>query len=248
MTERDYLESLTPRMMLEFAGSRVSPRKLRLFAVACCRRLGDLLGEPEARAVRLAAALADGAASQEEADEGVGELLRRREDFGRQQLRDAGANADRFGAFRQAAEAALAALHESPFYAACEASGCALLAIESRASYLSREHGPPLDASARRQVAELELAAQAALLRDLTGRLTRAGRTRLEKSWVRWDAGAVRQIAQRIYDEERFEDVPILADALADAGCDAAELLEHCRGGGEHVRGCWAVDLVLGKE
>ena len=40
----------------------------------------------------------------------------------------------------------------------------------------------------------------------------------------------------------------VLADALEDAGCDSQELLAHCRGGGPHVRGCWAVDLVLGKK
>jgi hypothetical protein len=42
--------------------------------------------------------------------------------------------------------------------------------------------------------------------------------------------------------------MPILADALEDAGCDNADILQHCRGAGEHVRGCWVVDLVLGKE
>jgi hypothetical protein len=41
---------------------------------------------------------------------------------------------------------------------------------------------------------------------------------------------------------------PILTDALQDAGCDGADILDHCRGPGAHVRGCWVVDLVLGKE
>ena len=42
--------------------------------------------------------------------------------------------------------------------------------------------------------------------------------------------------------------MPILADALEDAGCTNQDILNHCRGGGEHVRGCWVVDLLLGKE
>mgnify|MGYP001076712257 FL=1 len=42
--------------------------------------------------------------------------------------------------------------------------------------------------------------------------------------------------------------MPLLADALMDAGCDHEEILAHCRGEGPHVRGCWVVDLVLGKE
>jgi hypothetical protein len=54
-------------------------------------------------------------------------------------------------------------------------------------------------------------------------------------------------IAQSIYDYHNFGHLPILADALEDAGCDNADILNHCRQPGEHVRGCWVVDLVLGK-
>jgi hypothetical protein len=62
-----------------------------------------------------------------------------------------------------------------------------------------------------------------------------------------WRMGNVLSLAQAIYDERAFERLPILADALEDAGCTNADVLGHCRGGGEHVRGCWVVDLVLGK-
>ena len=55
-------------------------------------------------------------------------------------------------------------------------------------------------------------------------------------------------LAQAIYEERAFERMPILGDALEDAGCADAALLEHYRGRGEHVRRCWVVDLVLGKE
>jgi hypothetical protein len=55
-------------------------------------------------------------------------------------------------------------------------------------------------------------------------------------------------LATGIYADRAFDRLPILADALEDAGCDAVELLAHLRGPGPHVRGCWAVDLVLGKE
>ena len=51
-----------------------------------------------------------------------------------------------------------------------------------------------------------------------------------------------------IYDDRAFDRLPILADALIDAGCDDEQILEHCRAPGPHVRGCWVVDLVLGKE
>ena len=50
-----------------------------------------------------------------------------------------------------------------------------------------------------------------------------------------------------IYQERAFERLPILADALEEAGCDDPDILSHLRGPGPHVRGCWALDLVLGK-
>ncbi len=55
------------------------------------------------------------------------------------------------------------------------------------------------------------------------------------------------KLAGGIYDEGAFDRLPILADALLDAGCEDKQLLGHCRGPGPHVRGCWVVDLVLGK-
>jgi len=57
----------------------------------------------------------------------------------------------------------------------------------------------------------------------------------------------IASMAESIYAERSFDRLPFLADALEDAGCTDAELLSHLRGPGPHVRGCWAVDLVLGK-
>ncbi|WP_246523483.1 hypothetical protein [Gemmata palustris] len=54
-------------------------------------------------------------------------------------------------------------------------------------------------------------------------------------------------LARGIYESRDFGAMPILADALQDAGCDNLDILSHCRKPGEHVRGCWVVDLVLGK-
>jgi hypothetical protein len=67
----------------------------------------------------------------------------------------------------------------------------------------------------------------------------------LEQTWLTTNVTA---LAQAIYDERAFERMPIIGDALEDAGCDNADILNHCRQPGEHVRGCWVVDLVLGKE
>jgi hypothetical protein len=89
-----------------------------------------------------------------------------------------------------------------------------------------------------------ESKAQCDLFRDLFGSPFR--RPRLDDAWLAWNNGTVPKLAQAIYDERRFGDLPVLADALEDAGCDDAELLGHCRAPGEHVRGCWVVDAILG--
>ncbi len=62
-----------------------------------------------------------------------------------------------------------------------------------------------------------------------------------------WRTTTATTIASQMYDSREFGAMPILADALQDAGCENADILEHCRGPGPHVRGCWVVDLVLGK-
>jgi hypothetical protein len=85
------------------------------------------------------------------------------------------------------------------------------------------------------------------LLRDIIGPLP--FRTVLvAPTWLAWNDGAILKMAQLIYDDRAFDRLPLLADALEDAGCTDADILAHCRSGGEHVRGCWVVDLLLGKE
>jgi hypothetical protein len=63
-----------------------------------------------------------------------------------------------------------------------------------------------------------------------------------------WLTETVVMLAQGMYHSRDFSAMPILADALQDAECDNDDILDHCRGPGPHVRGCWVVDLVLGKE
>lgn len=62
-----------------------------------------------------------------------------------------------------------------------------------------------------------------------------------------WLTSTVVAIARGISDDLAFERLPILADALMDAGCDNADVLNHCRGEGPHARGCWVVDLLTGR-
>jgi hypothetical protein len=71
---------------------------------------------------------------------------------------------------------------------------------------------------------------------------------RVDLACLEWNGGTVRKLAEAIQDSQDFGRLPILADALEEAGCTDAELLDHCRAGGPHVRGCWVVDLLLRKK
>jgi hypothetical protein len=86
-------------------------------------------------------------------------------------------------------------------------------------------------------------AVQTDLLRDIIGNPFRP--VTLDPAWL---TPVAVSIARRAYEERDYQALPILADALEEAGCDNADILAHCRGQGEHVRGCWVVDLILGKQ
>lgn len=92
------------------------------------------------------------------------------------------------------------------------------------------------------QLPPSERTAQAAFLRDIVGNPFHP--VKLPKKWrTEHTVG----IAGKMYDDRDFRAMPILADALEEAGCDNHDVLAHCREPGIHVRGCWVVDLVLGK-
>jgi hypothetical protein len=84
--------------------------------------------------------------------------------------------------------------------------------------------------------------AQAELLRDIFGNPFRP--VAFSEPW-RTDTAV--SLARQMYESRDFSAMPILANALQDAGCSSAEILDHCRGCGPHGRGCWVVDLVLGR-
>ncbi len=122
-----------------------------------------------------------------------------------------------------------------------------------------------LGSPTRRDWPEGSPATQAALLRDVFGntwrKLTLCGKektydTRGGQNWyacagcqsvLRWHDGTVPRMAQGIYDDRRWENMPILGDALMDSGCDCQDIIDHCRNGGHHARGCWVLDLILGR-
>jgi hypothetical protein len=87
---------------------------------------------------------------------------------------------------------------------------------------------------------------QTNLLRDIFGNPFRS--VTLHPAVLAWNDGTITKLAQAIYDDRAFDHLPILADALEEAGCTNTDILNHCRQPGEHVRGCWVVDLLLGKK
>ena len=95
---------------------------------------------------------------------------------------------------------------------------------------------------------------QAASLRDQADRLKKQKqairldwlrRRRPDPDWLTGKGGQAVRVARVIYEERRWGDLPVLADALEEAGCADREILDHCRRPGEHGPGCWVIDLFL---
>jgi hypothetical protein len=92
-----------------------------------------------------------------------------------------------------------------------------------------------------------ERAVQCGLLRDIVANPFATPRP-IDAAWLRWNDCTVVRIATGIYEERAFERMGVLADALLDSGCDNEDILVHCREQeGVHARGCWVIDLLLGK-
>jgi hypothetical protein len=141
-----------------------------------------------------------------------------------------------------AVAAALQTAAKESYEAARVASGCALSAVGGQWSTL--EPNLAWEAQEKRQ---------ADLLRDLFGNPFRS--VALDPAWLTWHDGTIPQLAEAIYEERLLpaghldpSRLAVLADALEDAGCDDQDILGHLRGQGPHVRGCWVIDTLLGKE
>jgi hypothetical protein len=225
MTELEWERSIEPQPMLWFLSARTSARKFQLFAVACCRQHWELFpAQPCRQAVNVAERFADGNATEEEVRIAVEACETHAAEF-RWQVG--------FSAFWAATAAVNCGLSrpDACAYAETAASYTLHAVAANSAGGLS---GDQYDNRAYQQVN---------LLHDVVGNPFRP--VRFEQGWRTSDAVA---LARRFYQTRDVGLLPILADALQDAGCDSADILDHCRGPGPHVRGCWVVDLILGKE
>lgn len=226
MTEKEWLDCTGP--MLDFVRGKASERKSRLFACACCRRVWKQLwsGSVGHEGVLTAERYADGKASAEELSNCQRLVQEQLELYPGEPVYDA--------SYWVCGRDIQEVIEGSAGYAANNST----LEVE--------QDSEDFDARCERRRDE-ELAVQASFLHDLFGPLLFRS-VDLDPSWLTWNDGTVRRIAQAIYDERGFDRLPILADALEDAGCQDTEILTHCRGPGPHVRGCFVVDLLLEKE
>jgi hypothetical protein len=231
MTEAEWLEASNPEPMLESLREKASSRKLRLFAVGCCRGIWHRLNDERSRnAVE--------AAERSTEEEIVGRAL--------EPMR------------QQAIAATLAVRERTSAHYACTAAGCVLNVssiwkIANSAAYIAalgaaRQASVAVKVGTRRgggggPAAKRERNRQASMLRCIFGNPFRPVTVS-----PAWQTANVLALAQGMYDDRGFDRMPILGDALEEAGCTNAEVLSHCREPGKHVRGCWVVDLLIGKE
>jgi hypothetical protein len=222
MTEHEWLACTNPQKMLTFLRDTASDRRLGLFACACCRCIWHLLKEERSRqAVEVAERFAEGTASEQE----LAEAEKVVNDVWKTYAEGHGTDAE-----RDACDAALSAVYytDGALGAAVCSSDCAALA----SSYDGQAAAQP--------------ECQCRLLRDIFGNPFRP--VSISSACLFWHDGLLVSMAQKMYDSRDFSDMPILADALEEAGCTNPDILAHCRGSETHVRGCWIVDLLLGKE
>jgi hypothetical protein len=247
MTETEWLSATEPYGMIQTARRRASERKQRLFAVACCRRISHLLIHKDMQAaVETAELYADGLVSKavcEGAYAAVDSLRGLIEDtYDEEDLLPyspvATEDGDSLGVALHATDAARMAAQFEPTesgntgYYPGSYFPVAQAVSQYTSEYIFEDKPDPV-----------EFAFQCLLLRDIFGNPFRPVAIDLS-----WRTTTVVALAEGIYQDRAFDRMPILADALMDAGCEDEAILEHCRSEGPHVRGCWVVDLILGKE
>jgi hypothetical protein len=245
MTEAEWLACDDPTPMLDNLSDRASERKLRLFAVACCRRVWHLLNEePGRHAVEIGEQFADGSLTVSESL-AIGQELNV---FNNNDLVDR--LSQETGVYWEAISLAFHAAGLTTGWldanqtgnvarVVASAVGCQAVADDFGGDYEAYE-------IAALPFERIERATQASLLRDIFCAPFRP--VTIDPAWLTWNGGAIPKLAHTIYDDRAFDRMHEMANALTEAGCTNEDLLAHSRSGSEHVRGCWVVDLLLRKE
>jgi hypothetical protein len=240
MTEAEWWQGTDLHEFLGFLDGKASDRKMRLFTIACCRRIWPyLLAECSRRVVDLLEQAVEGAANEVELD-AAGREARAYLDSDECRSTEVGC-ASAFAA----ASVTESYPNEKQVWVATTASQCTCDTLYWVAFEAAVRNG---DDDRRAAVAgetaqHVEAKSLAGILRDIVGNPFHP-----VAADPRWRSTDVLGLARAIYEDRAFDRLPLLADALMDAGCHEEGILNHCRGDGPHVRGCWVVDLVLGKQ
>jgi hypothetical protein len=236
MNEAEWLASDDPLPMLacvvQLAGPEVF-RKAMLFGCACCREVWELL-PPGARAG------VEAVESAVEVTAGLRQIARAEEPVIDALPDDGFASPEDYA--RYYAVGAVLILVDKDNFKGSQVNDFAI--EQAVARVVNARVGMALHdkvTAARRRAEAGPRRRLAGVMRDVFGNPFRE--RKLPKKWLTKEGTAT---ARRICDGHAFRELPALADALVAAGCDDEELLHHCRGRGPHVRGCWAVDLILG--
>jgi hypothetical protein len=233
MTEAEWLACVDPSPGLEFLRGRVSDRKLRLFACACCHRLSHLITDKRvSSAVTIAERFADGLA-------GDGERTNARKMAQQAAQSRAVTRRPKVPKWERR-------LASTAYYATAREAMEAAWHVPQLAEAVLIWRAGGYNACDWEMIRKTEWIHHTAILRDIFGNPFRP--VSVTPAWLGWNDGTVSNLAQAIYYERAFDRLPILADALEEAGCTNADILNHCRQSGEHVRGCWVIDLILGKQ
>ncbi len=232
MDETTWLTAIDPLPMLSYLlAHQATPRKLRLLACGWCRRWWGSLTDQRTRQAIIAA-----------------------EDY-----------ADRRIKRTQLREVALQAgfvVYDAPQFEA-SAYNAVLLTASDNIRRTIRPALAALQQMARWEAAyecvpgmdertivteamQAEQSAQCEVIRELWGNPFRY--LPIAEEWQHWNDGTLVKLAQAIYDERNFADLPVLADALMDAGCTDNRLLDHLKTPAGHALGCWALDALLGRQ
>jgi hypothetical protein len=239
--------------MVWFVQGLISPRKTRLFAVACCRRIWQILEDKEWQdALDVAERLAEGQLTGEQAGKQRNHLKK----LIRAMVSRGPGREDNITF--NSARAVYMALQDEAFFSGTSPSreygtGNILETSFSAAMALAHWHRTDDAGVIDWGVFEAESRMQADVLREITGNPFRA--VSAERAWLAWNSGCVVKLAEAISQERELPTglldnsrLAILADALEDADCANLDILGHCREQGRsHVRGCWVIDLLLGK-
>lgn len=232
MTQEEWLACTDPRLILEFLRGKVSDRKLRLFVCAFCRHFWPLLRcDQSRRSVEVGELFADGIANEKRrldaeraADEASFSIHRSLRRSGKRMW---------FPNLRSAA------LHASlPCFPKSSSFEGRIAQCLTYANHIDTNSYPRL----------------CRLARDIVGNPFRPSPT-LSPTTRIWKDGTIQRIAEAAYEDRQLPEglletarLKVLADALEEAGCTDPEIPTHCRSEGPHVRGCWVVDLILGRE